>query len=367
MANNKLKIVLIGDTNVGKSSLLSRFMNKTFTETSSPTIGADFLSHTIKQDRKRTRLYFYDTSGQEKFHQLISSFLQNATGVIIVFDVTNTESFENVEQWTREVNSYLSTNTNKILVGNKCDLTAKRVIDYAQAKTLAESFNMPYVETSAKDSTNIEEAFSMILDHLIQSLPDATNSNLDSSIQSMTSEEKIDLQDSFRILLFGDSGVGKSCLLERLTKNIFHVHSLPTIGFNVESHKINHNGITTKMDIWDITGNEQLRSLASNIFDIVSHFLLHFIPENYCAETKGIIVVFDVTNKKSFESVTGWLQEGDKHIKRLLVGNKCDLTTQRIIDYDQAKNLADSFNIPYVEISVKNNTNLEQAFIKLIS
>ncbi|KAH6554735.1 hypothetical protein KP509_1Z310700, partial [Ceratopteris richardii] len=101
----------------------------------------------------------WDTAGQERFRTITSSYYRGAHGIIIVYDVTDQESFNNVKQWLSEIDRYASENVNKLLVGNKCDLTARKVVDTQTAKAFADEIGIPFLETSAKNATNVEEAF----------------------------------------------------------------------------------------------------------------------------------------------------------------------------------------------------------------
>jgi len=153
------KLLLIGDSGVGKSCLLLRFADDAFTENFISTIGVDFKIKTLTLEGKRVKLQIWDTAGQERFQTITTSYYRGANGIVIVFDVTNQSSFENVRKWLDDVERHASPNIVKLLIGNKCDLEHKRVIDYHTAKALADRLNIPYLETSAKASTNVNEAF----------------------------------------------------------------------------------------------------------------------------------------------------------------------------------------------------------------
>ncbi|XP_060575897.1 ras-related protein Rab-1A isoform X1 [Ruditapes philippinarum] len=153
------KLLLIGDSGVGKSCLLLRFADDTYTESYISTIGVDFKIRTIELDGKTIKLQIWDTAGQERFRTITSSYYRGAHGIIVVYDVTDQESFNNVKQWLQEIDRYASENVNKLLVGNKCDLTTKKVVDYTTAKEFADSISIPFLETSAKNATNVEQAF----------------------------------------------------------------------------------------------------------------------------------------------------------------------------------------------------------------
>merc|ERR1711963_182576 len=153
------KLLLIGDSGVGKSCLLLRFADDTYTESYISTIGVDFKIRTIELDGKTIKLQIWDTAGQERFRTITSSYYRGAHGIIVVYDVTDQESFNNVKQWLQEIDRYARENVNKLLVGNKCDLTNKKVVDYTSAKEYADQLGIPFLETSAKNATNVEQAF----------------------------------------------------------------------------------------------------------------------------------------------------------------------------------------------------------------
>jgi len=154
------KLLLMGDGGVGKSCLLLRFADDTYTESYISTIGVDFKIRTIELDGKTIKLQILDTPGQERFRTITSPpYYRDAHGIIVVYDVTDLESFSNVKHWLHEIDRYYCDNVNKLLVGNKCDLTAKKVVDYTTAKEFAEQLDMPFLETSAKNATNVEQAF----------------------------------------------------------------------------------------------------------------------------------------------------------------------------------------------------------------
>lgn len=153
------KLLLIGDSGVGKSSLLLRFSDDTYETNFNSTIGVDFKIKTVDLDDKVVKLQIWDTAGQERFRTLTSSYYRGAHGVIIVYDVTDTESFDNVKKWLQDIDKNASEGVQKLLVGNKCDLASKKAVDFAMAKELADEMSMPFLEASAKNSRNVEAAF----------------------------------------------------------------------------------------------------------------------------------------------------------------------------------------------------------------
>lgn len=153
------KLLLIGDSGVGKSCLLLRFADDTYTESYISTIGVDFKIRTVELESKVIKLQIWDTAGQERFRTITSSYYRGAHGIIVVYDVTDQDSFNNVKTWLNEIDRYASENVNKLLVGNKCDLTGKKVVDFQTAKAFADELGIPFLETSAKNATNVEQAF----------------------------------------------------------------------------------------------------------------------------------------------------------------------------------------------------------------
>ncbi|GAB5366070.1 hypothetical protein AAMO2058_001112800 [Amorphochlora amoebiformis] len=152
------KLLLIGDSGVGKSCLLLRFADQTYTPNYISTIGVDFKIRTIDLDGKTIKLQIWDTAGQERFRTITSSYYRGAHGIIVVYDVTDIDSFNNVKQWLCEIDRYACENVNKLLVGNKCDMENKQV-DYATAKQYADQLEIPFLETSAKTGDQVENAF----------------------------------------------------------------------------------------------------------------------------------------------------------------------------------------------------------------
>ncbi|KAL1924650.1 uncharacterized protein VTP21DRAFT_4304 [Calcarisporiella thermophila] len=153
------KLLLIGDSGVGKSCLLLRFADDTYTESYISTIGVDFKIRTIELEGKTVKLQIWDTAGQERFRTITSSYYRGAHGIIVVYDITDADTFGNVKQWLQEIDRYASEGVNKLLVGNKADLTDKRAVEQNAAKEFADGLSIPFLETSAKDATNVEQAF----------------------------------------------------------------------------------------------------------------------------------------------------------------------------------------------------------------
>jgi len=183
------KLLLIGDSGVGKSCLLLRFADHQYTESYISTIGVDFKIRTIDLDGKTIKLQIWDTAGQERFRTITSSYYRGAHGIIIVYDVTDSESFNNVKQWMSEIDRYACENVKKLLVGNKSDLVSKKCVDYETAKAFADHLDIPFLETSAKLGNNVEKAFLTMAAEIKNSLQTQT-------VQTKDDKPKIELKGS---------------------------------------------------------------------------------------------------------------------------------------------------------------------------
>lgn len=163
------KLVLIGDSGVGKSCLLLRFADDNFTDSYISTIGVDFRFRTVTVEGKTVKLQIWDTAGQERFRTITSAYYRGADGIIMVYDVTNKDSFDHVEEWMTEVNRYANTNTSKLLVGNKADLADHKQVSEAEGQQFARALGVAFLETSAKTATNVDAAFLTLAKELLHS------------------------------------------------------------------------------------------------------------------------------------------------------------------------------------------------------
>lgn len=169
-----IKLLLIGDSGVGKSCLLLRFSDDTFTTSFITTIGIDFKIRTIELDGKRVKLQIWDTAGQERFRTITTAYYRGAMGIILVYDVTDESSFNNIRNWIKNIEQHASDNVNKILVGNKADMDeSKRAVSTARGQALANEYRLKFYETSAKTNMNVEDVFFTIARDIKQRLSEA--------------------------------------------------------------------------------------------------------------------------------------------------------------------------------------------------
>ncbi|CAL5422535.1 unnamed protein product [Camellia sinensis] len=159
---------------VGKSCLLLRFSDGSFTTSFITTIGIDFKIRTIELDGKRIKLQIWDTAGQERFRTITTAYYRGAMGILLVYDVTDESSFNNIRNWIRNIEQHASDNVNKILVGNKADMDeSKRAVPTSKGQALADEYGIKFFETSAKTNMNVEEVFFSIARDIKQRLTEA--------------------------------------------------------------------------------------------------------------------------------------------------------------------------------------------------
>ncbi|KAF4076061.1 hypothetical protein AMELA_G00226080 [Ameiurus melas] len=179
-ASNKIcqfKLVLLGESAVGKSSLVLRFVKGQFHEFQESTIGAAFLTQTVCLDDTTVKFEIWDTAGQERYHSLAPMYYRGAQAAIVVYDITNEESFARAKNWVKELQRQASPNIVIALAGNKADLASKRALDFQDAQSYADDNSLLFMETSAKTSMNVNEIFMAIAKKLPKNEPQAPGSS----------------------------------------------------------------------------------------------------------------------------------------------------------------------------------------------
>lgn len=157
------KVVLIGDSAVGKSQLLNRFARNEFTLDSKATIGVEFQTRTIMVDQKTVKAQIWDTAGQERYRAVTSAYYRGAVGAMLVYDVTKRQTFDHIARWLEELRSHADNNIVIMLIGNKTDLATLRAVPTEDAKEFAEKEGLFFLETSALEATNVDTAFHTVL------------------------------------------------------------------------------------------------------------------------------------------------------------------------------------------------------------
>ncbi|XP_018601424.1 ras-related protein Rab-8A isoform X1 [Scleropages formosus] len=163
------KLLLIGDSGVGKTCVLFRFSEDAFNSTFISTIGIDFKIRTVELDGKKIKLQIWDTAGQERFRTITTAYYRGAMGIMLVYDITNEKSFDNIKNWIRNIEEHASADVEKMILGNKCDVNDKRQVSKERGEKfvpppmfftqLALEYGIKFMETSAKANINVENAF----------------------------------------------------------------------------------------------------------------------------------------------------------------------------------------------------------------
>ncbi|XP_018939696.1 ras-related protein Rab-5C [Paramisgurnus dabryanus] len=167
----QFKLVLLGESAVGKSSLVLRFVKGQFHEYQESTIGAAFLTQTVCLDDTTVKFEIWDTAGQERYHSLAPMYYRGAQAAIVVYDITNTDTFTRAKNWVKELQRQASPNIVIALAGNKADLANKRAVDFQEAQAYADDNSLLFMETSAKTAMNVNEIFMAIAKKLPKSEP----------------------------------------------------------------------------------------------------------------------------------------------------------------------------------------------------
>lgn len=197
------KVVLIGDSGVGKSNILSRFTRNEFCLESKSTIGVEFATRTLQVEGKTIKAQIWDTAGQERYRAITSAYYRGALGALLVYDVTKPTTFENVSRWLKELRDHADSNIVIMLIGNKTDLKHLRAVATEDAQGFAEREGLSFIETSALEAVNVEKAFQTILGEVYRIISKKALSSEESATTSIKEGKTIDIG--------GDANTKKSC------------------------------------------------------------------------------------------------------------------------------------------------------------
>jgi Ras-related protein Rab-11A len=329
------KIVVIGESEVGKSSLITRFTKDKFSVKLDPTIGVEVVNKFIELNDKKIKLQLWDTSGQDKYRAITRAYYKNTMGILLVYDISKQESFKNLDRWQKELQEYTADNVAVTLVGTKNDLTNSREVSTTQGQELAQQHGYSFIETSA--TSNVDTLFYNLSKDILAR-----------QIQPTPSTKEYDYL--YKIVFIGDSKVGKSNLSSRFTNNKFD--NKPTIGVDFASKLIQINDTKIKVLLWDTSGLERFQILTKAYFRGAIKALL----------------VYDVTDPTSFKNLHQWQQElekyADDNLTITLIGNKTDLTHLRQVSTIQGQEYAQQHGYNFIEISITSDT--ESIFHDLI-
>lgn len=171
------KLLIIGNSSVGKTSFLFRYADNSFTSAFVSTVGIDFKVKTVFRQDKRVKLQIWDTAGQERYRTITTAYYRGAMGFILMYDVTNEESFNAVQDWSTQIKTYSWDNAQVVLVGNKSDLEEERVVSTERGKQLAQQMGLEFFEASAKDNTNVKAVFERLVDIICDKMSESLDSD----------------------------------------------------------------------------------------------------------------------------------------------------------------------------------------------
>ena len=184
------KIIIIGNSGVGKSNILGRYLKNEFKEDTKSTVGVEFGSKKVKVNGINIKLQVWDTAGEERYRSITSAYYKGSKGCFIVYDITSTQSFNDIEKWYDEIVKITDKNISIILVGNKCDLENQRKVSVEMGKNKAKNLNCPFYETSALNNTNIDNVFQIISENIFNRCKDEKNSDDDDDFEIVPKDDK---------------------------------------------------------------------------------------------------------------------------------------------------------------------------------
>ena len=185
----KLKIMILGESMVGKTCLITRYTNDKFGGRYLCTVGIDFQKKTIEKNNKKILLQIWDTAGQERFRNVTKNYFNNSQGFVLAYDINNRETFEKVEYWIEEIKAKADENIKCILIGTKCDLD-KREVNEEEGIELGEKYGYKFLETSAKENININEAFDTLVSEIIKKYEGVGRNSLTLSKTNLKKKKK---------------------------------------------------------------------------------------------------------------------------------------------------------------------------------
>lgn len=362
----EMKVVLLGDTRAGKSSIIQQFSQRWFTQDYGATVGVDYDCRILEVDGTFVKIHLWDVSGQDSFLWLAKKHMKEADGFVFVYDVTEPETFEAIPRWLSYVQRCgRAYNLPKLLMGNKYDERHRIAVSASRAKEYAIPEGMNHIEVSAKDGRNINAAFYILANEIlrfrklgcIKSIG-GPEIPLQEIHEDPASTMKIvdngpDYAHMFKILVVGGSRVGKTCLRYRFCRDHFSPEYYGTAGFDYSTRTVLVDNEKVKIQVWDVSGDE--------VYDQTR--------KSYYKGANGFIIVYDVCDKDSFGQTEMLLKELDMYEQsdapKIVVGNKCDVIDKRKVDYVTAREWADGWRVPLIEASARNGANVDALFFKL--
>mmetsp|Transcript_24733 Transcript_24733/g.39743 ORF Transcript_24733/g.39743 Transcript_24733/m.39743 type:complete len:193 (+) Transcript_24733:101-679(+) len=175
----EVRLITIGDSATGKSSLILRYTKGMFQEERKATVGIDLKIKSTTVLGRPTKVRVWDTAGQEQFRTITRNYYRGAQGVLLVYDITNKDSFKHVAKWIKDVENYAEPGVSVVLLGNKCDLEDKRQVTRSEGQAIAQEYEVEFFETSALSGSSVEESFGSLVEKIVAKAPRSSNSGVD--------------------------------------------------------------------------------------------------------------------------------------------------------------------------------------------
>ena len=186
---NSLKIILLGESGVGKTNLINVFMGKEFEQNSFTSLSSSYIDGVFSFKGKDFPYVIWDTAGQERFRTIAKSYYKGAHGIVLIYDVTNRKTYDNIRKWLNQIKDEASNKISIILVANKID-SEDRQVSVEEGETLAKASNLPIFEASAKDSINVEESFKFLIEQINENIGDFTPTQTSTQLNSKNKSQK---------------------------------------------------------------------------------------------------------------------------------------------------------------------------------
>ena len=320
-----LSVVLVGDSGVGKSNLLSRFTRNEFSLESKSTIGVEFATRRITFDEKVVKAQIWDTAGQERYRTITSAYYRGAVGAMVVYDITNHRTYENVDRWLKELDSYADDNILIVLVGNKSDERGRhhRQVSTEEAKAFAQKNGLEFIETSAMDASNVDQAFRIVLSELYMQMSESVvdEGKFEELCHNLAANDAELLRVNCRGRKMDSEGMAKLTIAMRGNT---HVTSL-----NLAENNLGPNGMRLLCELLQTNATIAKLDISKNGLDAKSmHMLcdtlrtnttivkLSFHGNDEEADTKSLLLAM-VARNASFSYVCHRLVENDPTLTNL--------------------------------------------------
>ena len=346
----KAKVIFLGDFQVGRTSIINRCMYNTFTEVSQPTIGIDFLSKTVHVDNRTIRLQLWDIGSRGKrFRGLLPSYIRDCAAAVVVYDVTNHQSFEHVESWVQDVRNERGSAAAIWLVGNKIEAEFSRKVSFQAATMKSLQLGVSFMEVSAETGDHINELVQAVAQGVFDMKITELAPNSSSEVTAVqTSSSHGEQLTKGKFVFLGYAQAGKTAIINRYVYNTFTDTYQPTYCLDFLSKTVHVSSRTIRLQLWDAGRQDRFRSvIPSCIRD--------------CA---AAVVVYDVTNRKSFEAIDSLVRdvrpERGREAVIMLVGNKIEAQFAREVSFEEATMKSLQLGVSFMEVSAKTGDHINE-------